>query len=78
MTATYQLTERAACGHAYSSLRKLDSYRRVSVRRRCTMRNTALRIAVRHSDFSHLLWYLVIVMIFSVGWLFYMVISALR
>jgi len=33
---------------------------------------------VRHSDFSHLLWYLVIVMIFSVGWLFYMVISALR
>jgi len=42
------------------------------------MRKTALRIAVRHSDFSHLLWYLVIVMIFSVGWLFYMVISALR
>ena len=39
------------------------------------MRKPALRIA---SDLSHLLWYLVIVMISCVGWLFYAVLIALR
>jgi hypothetical protein len=42
------------------------------------MRKPALRIAVRHPDFSHLLWYLAIAMISCVAWLFYMVFSALR
>ncbi len=42
------------------------------------MRKPALRIAVQHSDLSHLLWYLGIVMISCVAWLFYMVLSALR
>ncbi|MGB9436107.1 MAG: hypothetical protein WBQ89_27915 [Candidatus Acidiferrum sp.] len=42
------------------------------------MRKPALRIAVQHSDLSHLLWYLVIVMISCVGLLFYMVLNALR
>jgi hypothetical protein len=42
------------------------------------MRKPALRIAVQHSDVSHLLWYLVIVMISCVGWLFYTVLRALR
>jgi hypothetical protein len=42
------------------------------------MLKPAVRIPVQHSDPSHLLWYLVIVMISCVGWLFYMVLSALR
>jgi len=42
------------------------------------MRKPALRIAVHHSDPSHLLWYLVIVMISCVGWLFYTILAALR
>ena len=32
------------------------------------MRNPGLRIAVRHSDPSYLLWYLSIVMVSCVGW----------
>jgi hypothetical protein len=42
------------------------------------MKKPALWIAVQHSDFSDLLWYLVIVMISCVGWLFYTVVRALR
>jgi hypothetical protein len=45
------------------------------------MRKPALRIAVHNSDYSdpsHLLWYLVIVMISCVGWLFYTIFAALR
>jgi hypothetical protein len=42
------------------------------------MKKPALRIAVQHSDFSDLLWYLVIVMIFCWGWLFYTVFGTLR
>ncbi len=42
------------------------------------MRKAALRIVVQHSDLSHLLWYLVIVMISCVGWLFYILFNALR
>jgi hypothetical protein len=37
-----------------------------------------LRIAAHHSDFSDLLWYLVIVMISCWGWLFYTVFGTLR
>jgi hypothetical protein len=42
------------------------------------MLKLAVRIPVHHSDLSHLLWYLVIVMVSCVGLLFYMVLSALR
>jgi hypothetical protein len=42
------------------------------------MRRSALRIAVQHSDLSHLLWYLVIVMISCWAWLIYTVLGALR
>ena len=42
------------------------------------MSKPVLRITVEHSDLSHLLWYLVIVMISCVGWIFYMVLRALR
>jgi hypothetical protein len=42
------------------------------------MRKPALRIAMRDSDPSHLLWYLAIVMVSCVGWLFYTVLRALR
>ena len=42
------------------------------------MRKPALRIAVQHPDFSHLLWYLVVLMISCVGWLFYTLLRALR
>ena len=33
------------------------------------MSKPVLRITVEHSDLSHLLWYLVIVMISCVGWI---------
>jgi hypothetical protein len=42
------------------------------------MRKPALGIAARHSDPSHFLWYLAIVMISCLAWLFYTVIRALR
>ena len=42
------------------------------------MRKPALRIGVQHSDPSHLLWYLVIVMISCVGWLLYTVVRTLQ
>ena len=42
------------------------------------MTKPALRFAMRHSDPSHLLWYLAIVMVSCVVWLFYTVFRALR
>jgi uncharacterized YccA/Bax inhibitor family protein len=42
------------------------------------MRKSALRIVVHHSDPSHFLWYLAIVMMTCVGWLFYTILRALR
>jgi hypothetical protein len=42
------------------------------------MRKPGLRIAVWRSDPSHLLWYLVIVMISCWAWLVYTVLGALR
>ncbi len=42
------------------------------------MRKPALRIAVHHSDLSHLFWYLSIVMVSCLGWLFYTVLRVLR
>ncbi len=42
------------------------------------MRKPALPVALRHSDPSHLLWYLAIIMVSSLGWLFYTVLRALR
>ena len=41
------------------------------------MRKAALRIVAQHSDLSHLLWYLVIVIISCWGWLFYTVLKPL-
>jgi hypothetical protein len=42
------------------------------------MRKSALRIAVQHSDLSHLLWYPVIVLISCLGWLLYTIHRALQ